>query len=192
MTCQNCQITAKKFGKDRHFEDDQLFDEIQALSSPAIKNFLVKHVEGNEKLPLKEILKKVGLDYEEEKIITTYNLGNMSMAPANGKFKVINTDQMNAEGKELGYQVGDILQSVNGEEITIQSYAEFRTKWLETVKDGDDLTVGVLRKNENGNEETVLLKAKVQSFKAMRTNVIAEDPQATEAQIKLRQAWLNQ
>jgi predicted metalloprotease with PDZ domain len=183
---------SKKFGKDEHFQDDQLFDEIQALSSPAIKNFLVKYVEGSEKLPLKDILKKVGLEYEEEKIITTYNLGNMSMAPANGKFKVMNTDQMNAEGKELGYQVGDILQSVNGEEITIQNYAEFRTKWLETVKEGDDLTVGVLRKNESGNEETVLLKAKVQSFKAMRTNVIAEDPQATEAQVNLRKAWLNQ
>ncbi|MGA9239021.1 hypothetical protein [Robiginitalea sp.] len=56
-----------KFGKDKPFKDDALFDEIYALSGFAeLKVFMEKHVAGIEPLPLQETLHKVGLKYDRE------------------------------------------------------------------------------------------------------------------------------
>jgi hypothetical protein len=56
-----------KFGKDRPFQDDVLFDEIYTLSGfPDLKVFVEKYIAGTEPLPLKETLQKVGLNYNEE------------------------------------------------------------------------------------------------------------------------------
>jgi len=56
-----------RYGKDKPFKDDALFEEIYALSGfPELKVFVEKYIEGTEPLPLKETLLKVGLKYEEE------------------------------------------------------------------------------------------------------------------------------
>ena len=56
-----------KYGKDKPFQDDVLFDEIYSLSGfSEVKVFVENHIEGNEPLPLKETLHKVGLLYDED------------------------------------------------------------------------------------------------------------------------------
>ncbi len=181
-----------KYGKDKPFEDTALFDEIALLSSQSVRNFLVKYVEGSERLPLHEILQKVGLVLEEEKPVKTFNLGNAQMMPENGYLKIVSTEQLNSFGKELGYQLNDILLAINGEDASLKNYGTVRSKWAKSVKEGDELVLTVQRKNGSGEEEQVYLKGKVVPFVSSRFNVISEDPQATEAQQSLRKAWLNQ
>lgn len=53
---------SEKFGKDKPFEDDQLFDEIAELTYPDIRTWFKKYVEGTDSLPLKESLLSVGID----------------------------------------------------------------------------------------------------------------------------------
>jgi predicted metalloprotease with PDZ domain len=56
-----------KYGKDKPFQDDVLFDEIYALSGyPELRTFVEKYIAGTEQLPLKETLEKVGFSYNEE------------------------------------------------------------------------------------------------------------------------------
>ena len=56
-----------KFGRDKPFRDDVLFEEIYTLSGfPELRVFVEKHIAGTEPLPLKETLHKVGLIYDEE------------------------------------------------------------------------------------------------------------------------------
>jgi hypothetical protein len=40
-----------RYGRDRYFNDDELFDEIAKLSYPEVKDFFVKHVQGNTPIP---------------------------------------------------------------------------------------------------------------------------------------------
>lgn len=55
-----------KFGKDKPFKDDDLFEEIYKVSGfSELKVFVEKHIAGTNPLPLKETLLKVGLKYEE-------------------------------------------------------------------------------------------------------------------------------
>jgi predicted metalloprotease with PDZ domain len=56
-----------KYGKDKPFNDDELFNDIYEITSfPEIKTFIEKYIDGNQELPLKGELQKVGLDLDNE------------------------------------------------------------------------------------------------------------------------------
>lgn len=56
---------SEKHGKDRPFREEELFDVIAEMTYPEIRELFRRHVEGVEPLPLKELLPKVGIDYNE-------------------------------------------------------------------------------------------------------------------------------
>lgn len=57
----------KKYGKDRPFNDDDLFNDIYELTGHAeVKSFIEKYIEGAQPLPLKETLQQVGLNLDME------------------------------------------------------------------------------------------------------------------------------
>lgn len=63
-----------KYGADKPFEDEELFDEIVAITGfDEIKVFIEKYIENTNELPLKEMLSKVGLNLENDKIISVEN-----------------------------------------------------------------------------------------------------------------------
>ncbi len=51
-----------RYGADKPFKDEELFDTIASLTYPSIKDFLVKYVDGTEPLPFKEQFTKVGIE----------------------------------------------------------------------------------------------------------------------------------
>lgn len=53
-----------RFGKDKYFLDDQLFDEIAQLTYPEIKQFLVKYVQGNTPIPYEEFFGFAGIKFD--------------------------------------------------------------------------------------------------------------------------------
>ncbi len=63
----------KKFGKEKAFKDEELFDIITSITYPEIKEHFTKYVEGIEPLPLIEYLEKVGLIYNEKENSITVN-----------------------------------------------------------------------------------------------------------------------
>lgn len=56
-----------KYGKYKPFDDDDLFNDIYTITGyPEIKAFVENYIEGNQELPLKEALQKVGLELNNE------------------------------------------------------------------------------------------------------------------------------
>jgi predicted metalloprotease with PDZ domain len=65
------QKLMKKFGSEKAFKDEELFDQIAAITFPEIRKFFNDHVERGEPIPLKESLLKAGLAYDQtSKVIT--------------------------------------------------------------------------------------------------------------------------
>jgi len=57
----------KKYGKDKPFNDDDLFNDIYKITGYLeIKTFIEKYIEGSDELPLKEKLQQVGLNLDIE------------------------------------------------------------------------------------------------------------------------------
>ena len=70
-----------KFGKDKFFEDAVLFDEIEKLTYPEIKQFLLTYVEGSKPIPYEEYFGMAGVQYIPKEMTKSFSLGGVSITP---------------------------------------------------------------------------------------------------------------
>lgn len=182
-----------KFGKNKAFKDDELFAEITRLTYPEIGEFLKRYVGGPEKLPMAETLALAGVKYAPEEIVSEVSLGleqqAITVAPHNGKPKLAigNADALNAQGKALGLQNGDILIKINGETIPDlgPEIGAFIGGQQAALKEGGTLSYTVVR-----NGEEVELSAPVTKSDRPKKHALAFDTNATPEQLAVRNAWL--
>jgi predicted metalloprotease with PDZ domain len=179
-----------KYGRDKPFDDDELFDEITAMTYPSIREFFRKYVEGPQRLPYGEFLKYAGFDYfEKYERESPAMVGSEIDGTSSGQFQIV---KVNEFGKKLKIKQGDIIYSVNGVEITFGNFRNFVDKFNDTVKAGDEVTVVVLRKDKDGNLKKKTLKAETYLVKFTDRYVIKPMKNPTAEQLEIRRAWLNQ
>jgi predicted metalloprotease with PDZ domain len=63
----------KKYGPERSFKDDELFDVITSMTYPEIREFFRDYVENGQPIPLEESLEKVGFLYDSKTGTVTLN-----------------------------------------------------------------------------------------------------------------------
>jgi predicted metalloprotease with PDZ domain len=177
------------YGPDKPFEDDELFDVITRLTFPEIRDFFRKYVEGNQRLPYREFLGYAGYDfYEKMEREVPAMLGASVVSDSAGRLVV---DGLREFGQELKLKPGDIIQSVNGTELSIINYYRFADTFNTAVKDGDEVTIVVLRKNKKGELKKKTLKASTFMVKITDQFVIVPAKNPSAQQLEIRKAWLN-
>jgi predicted metalloprotease with PDZ domain len=181
-----------KYGKDKFFEDAELFDEIGKLTYPEIKEFLVTHVENGVPIPYEKYFGMAGIKYIPREVTKGFTMGGADIIGSpEGKIIVNNIDGMDAFGKKLGYQKGDEIISFNGETLTLANASAAIQKYYTTAKEGDNVSITVKRKNAQGTMETVTLSAPAMKVEKTVLHQLIIDPNATPEQLALRRAWLN-
>ncbi len=203
---------SKRFGKDKPFDDDRLFDEITAMTDPAIGQFFKQYVQGSDQLPsdansrgyvdplpYEQIFADVGIIYAREHSFEDLSLGidnrdlGLTYVDEVPMLQIATTAYLNEMGQALGFQEGDILVQINGENIPRLDGPDvgvFVHQMLMSLQEGEDLTYTVLRNNSNGERKETTLAAPAQTVSATQRHLLAPDPQATPEQLKLRDAWL--
>ncbi len=189
---------SKKYGKEKAFEDDALFEEITKMTYPEIGVFFNRYVKGTEKLPLAEVLNEVGVSYNEEERFKDFSLGitnaDLGVAEIEGKprLQIASVNNLNAMGKALGFQQGDVLAKINGAALPDlgPELGAFIQGQFALMQEGKPLTYGVLRKNEKGELAEVTLSAPVTKIDMVRRHLIRFNPDATPDQLALRKTWL--
>jgi predicted metalloprotease with PDZ domain len=189
----------KKFGKSKAFQDDQLFAEITALTYPEIGEFLKRYVGGPEVLPYQEVFNLVGVKFAPEVSTLELSLGlensALDLIEVDGvrKIGVAHADRVNDQGKALGFQDGDVLAKINGEELPGlgPDLGAFITRQQQSLKEGGTLSYTVLRKNEAGEYKPVELKAPVKKVERKRRYVLSFEENPTPDQLATRKAWLS-
>jgi predicted metalloprotease with PDZ domain len=176
-----------KYGPANYFKDDELFDEITKLTFPEVRSFFKKYVEGNESLPYENFFGMVGIKYIPKREVIGFTIGGIGIrADEEGKAKVVSLAKIDELGKKLGYKMGDVLISLNGEEINAVNFSSVKKGFTDKAKEGDKLTVKVNRKGEE-----ITLAAPVIKTTRIEEYVLEPDSAATAEQLKLRNAWLN-
>lgn len=189
----------KKFGKEKAFQDEQLFTEITALTYPEIGEFLKRYVGGTEVLPLQEVFKLVGVNFAPELSVMELSLGlennALTVIPVDGKPKLAigNAEFVNEQGKALGFKTGDIFVKINGEDFPDlgPEFGVFIGKHQQSLKEGGTLSYTVLRKNDAGEEKPVELKSTLKKVERKKRFVLTFDPNATPEQLATRNVWLS-
>jgi predicted metalloprotease with PDZ domain len=176
---------SKEYGKHKAFEDDKLFDIIEKMTYPEVREFLDKYVGGNQVLPLTESFGKVGVNFARDTNIVQLNLG-AELKP-NPFFGVITVSKITDEklAKKCGIAQGNFITSINGEELNANNYLEVMGK----VKDKEKITIGVGTFDGGQlNSEDVKVKAKLAA--APVRNFIEAKNTLLDKEQKNRDAWL--
>lgn len=185
-------ILSKEYGKNVSFKDEELFDKIASLSSPKIREFFKLYVEGENPLPLEDLLNKVGITYKTNIKIKEIAMGGASMSynQDTDKIYVVDTGNMDDFGKSLGYKVNDNIISINGTEITPDNVQSEMLRLKKELKEGDKIEV-VVQREVKGKAKNVTLKAKALLVEKTKKYLLEFNQNATPEQVALQKAWLN-
>ncbi len=185
---------SKDYGKDQAFKDEELFDKIEALTYPGIREFLDTYVKGGAVLPYKEVYDLVGINYIPEVTKEEFSIGRIGIGvnPESGQLFVSSTARMNSFGQALGYKQGDIILKVNDKDLP-ESMAEmqnFFNEMREGMKEGEHFSVTVLRKSDDGEEVEERLATEIFKVETSDQHILEVNKEATERQIMVRDSWL--
>jgi len=187
-----------KYGKNKAFDDEELFDVITAMTYPEIGEFFNKYVKGSEPLPLKETFAAVGIEYVEEEKFEDYSLGigneNIGVTEIDGqaKLQIAHAERMNDMAKALEFQEGDVLIKINQDSLPELGpmFGMFIQSHIAKLPTLDTLSYTVLRTGDDGNQKLVELKAPVKKIEMVRKHSLSPMEDITEAQYALRESWL--
>ena len=190
---------SKKYGKNQAFNDDELFDQIVSLTYPQIGEFLSRYVAGPEPLPLSDIFNSVGIKYVPGKAYRDFTTGletrALKMVDHKGKkmFAIANPDDLNDQGKLFEFKAGDMPISINGIEFPElgPQTKDFFERAIESVRNSGTIHYKVLRANDKGELKEIELTAPVKEIERMQKPGLDFDPDASQAQLALRNAWLS-
>jgi predicted metalloprotease with PDZ domain len=181
----------QKYGKDRSFKDDDLFNDFTELTSPKISEFFANYVAGSRRLPYKEIFDLVGLTYESTPYQSIdFGGAKMGFDQQTRRLKILEVDENNSFVKSLGVKKDDELVSVQGKTINFANIRELFGSVKNQIKAGDDFEMEVARIDKNGNESTVKLSAKVTKTKTSYDGKISVNETPNGLQLKIRNAWM--
>ena len=178
-----------RYGKSTPFKDDELFDVIEELTYPEIREFIDTYIVGGGELPYEEVFASVGvnyvpLDYEESSSFG-FTQETMGIDIDNQKLFIKNEEKLNAFGKKLGFKDGDVLMKINGETIPgFQGIQAFLDNQREGLVEGKDWSYTVKR-----GEEEVELNATVELVQRPIRHALQYSETASEDQLKVRESW---
>ncbi|KKM64671.1 hypothetical protein LCGC14_1499010, partial [marine sediment metagenome] len=179
---------SKKYGKDVPFEDDQLIDEIVAMTYPEIRTFFDQHVIGDVPISYETYLAKVGLTLKEGEKETGYFLDGdvpfIDVDPKNNNAIFIRKGiALSSFFTGIGAEGGDVLQSINGTPITLEAIRPIIGESF-TWSPDKEITMTVKR---NGKE--VELKGTA-GTPVLNVETIEPVNSLSAEQTALRDAWL--
>ncbi|SDB39579.1 Predicted metalloprotease, contains C-terminal PDZ domain [Flavobacteriaceae bacterium MAR_2010_188] len=179
---------SNKYGENKPFEDDNILNEIGDMTYPSVKNFLDIHVLGTTPIDYKVFLDKVGLLFEEGQVETNYirSSNNFVFKADQDKRAILFTENVseNSFWADHGVKANDVLYAVNGNVITPENAQTFLGEMYQW-KPGNEVEVTLMR-----NGEEIIIKDTLTKTYTV-DQMIAENPNATPKQIRIRNSWLN-
>ncbi|MEM6298467.1 MAG: hypothetical protein AAF740_07250, partial [Bacteroidota bacterium] len=98
--------------------------------------------------------------------------------------------ELDAMGRKMGYQKGDIIKAINGKKISLDTIEEVLKNLLEEGEVGDKLVVEVLREGKKDKKKAKKLKGSLFETSEVTRYSLEENFDATDEQIALRKAWM--
>lgn len=181
---------SEKYGKQRPFRDEDLFEEMTALTSPKVGEFFNRYVAGPEHLPFSETFDKIGFNYTRVPFQRIRFGAALGFNSETRHIMVTGMDNPTNFAKNLGLKVGDEFESINGTKITFFNIRDLFGSVNSPVKNGDDFTMVVARKNKNGKVKDVTLNAKISDTETDYVEKVAVNENPSERQLKIRNSWV--
>lgn len=180
---------SEKYGDMIPFEDDELIGEIVAMTYPEIRTFFDTHVIGDTPIDYKAYFEKVGLasgivEQACGRFFLDQEIPFIDADPSNGNAIFVRKGiALSSFLVDLGAQGGDIIKNINGTAVTMEGIGPILQQsfvWPAEEK----ITMVVQR----GEEELTL--SGTAGTPTVNVEKLTPADSQTEAQTKLREAWM--
>lgn len=180
-----------KYDQNTPFRDEELIDEIVAMTYPEIRTFFDRHVIGDEPIDYAGVLEKAGLDYGEQEVESGIFIKDMQTQMPYIDVVPDNQDEifirrgipLNSFLTGIGAQGGDILKEINGTEINLNA---MRMIIGQSIGWGPDKEVRMVVERDG---QEIVLEGTV-GTPVVTELLISPDPEAPAEAVALREAWL--
>ncbi|MBI2722965.1 MAG: peptidase M61 [Bacteroidetes bacterium] len=181
-----------KYGKNKSFNDADLFNDIEKFTYPEVGKFLRDHVSGTKPLPMKVIFEMIGIDFIKESVSYEFSFGSpdLDYNTETKRLKVTDTKGLDEFGKALGFKTGDELSKLNGKELKISTLKETINDYYKNLKENDLVTMEIYRPKGKGKYKIKTLKAKAIKVKVTEQNKISLKEELSEKQKQTLRAWV--
>jgi predicted metalloprotease with PDZ domain len=216
---QNLMVDlSKKYGINKPFKDDELFDEMAAVSGyKEIKDFMLRFVAGTEMLPIAELMKEAGIQYSDNGFVEEISMfgfnpsGGIGFDRKTSRLKIASESAIDEFGKkDLGLKEGDIIKEWDGEDLNLMNVQALLGGYAAKAAEGYELKITVLREKELPAKEMkkrqrlikkgktvedlpleeVNMNAKLRKIKTPQKHAFNLDDSATAQQVNIRKSWL--
>ena len=167
-----------KYGPNKSFKDSDIIAEFVSMSDPALQTFFDRYITGREDLPIKEYLRKVGIEYDRsfkgEIVIDPLKDNDVkrSRIARKGRYTIKKV----GKNDEIGLQEGDLLTSYNDK---LQNEFGYVSKdeviQLEVQRSGAD----------------IILPYSIKTTTGVKSHYIRFMKTPTKEQLRLQSLWLN-
>lgn len=172
---------SKDYGKERPLPEERFFEILIDYSGPEFEDFIRRYIIGNEKLPVKEMLDKLGIIYEEERPGDERrgDLGMFFSAEPGGVAAL----WVDPAVQKMGLHTGDIVQRFNGTAVTAENYGEVLYRGGSRLPVGDTYAIEILREGR-----PLRLSARTIPYKVRHS--FSLPPMLSPQQQRVRQVWM--
>ncbi|TLX26668.1 peptidase M61 [Chryseobacterium indologenes] len=183
---------SQRFGENKPFKDDKLIDELVTVTGyPQVKDFYNKYIAGNQPTPYAEYLNMVGVEIQKQESRPIFwfikNPNQTGFDDKNNAFAFDENSTLSPFAKSIGFKITDQVLALDGKTVDIKKVQDF-IGYTQTIKEGQDVTVTILRDNA-GKKEKMTLKGKAVLDKmTMETPKFKANP--SPAELKLQTQWL--
>ncbi len=183
---------SQRFGENKPFKDDKLIDELVAVTGyPQIKDFYSQYIAGSQPTPYAKYLEMVGVELKKQETPPIFwfirDPNQTGFDEKENAFMFDESSALSPFSKSIGFRITDKIVALDGKTINVQKIQDF-INYSKTIKDGQDVTVTVLR-NNGGKTEKIDLKGKAILDK-MSVETLQFKANPTPAEQKLRDQWL--
>ncbi|MDQ0593986.1 putative metalloprotease with PDZ domain [Chryseobacterium ginsenosidimutans] len=183
---------SQRFGENKPFKDDKLIDELVAVTGyPQVRDFYNKYIAGSQPTPYIEYLNQVGVEAKKQETPPIFwfikDPQQTGYDDKDNAFVFDESSALSPFSKSIGFKITDKIVALDGKTINIQNIQAF-IQYAKTIKEGQDVTVTVLRKNGDKTDKIDLKGKAVLDKMTVETLQFKANP--TSAEQKLQDQWL--
>ncbi len=135
---------ASKYGPDKPFNDDELINEIVAMTYPEVRTFFDDYIIGMKAINYKDFLKLGGYNFYNAERITQYKVGPIILKYNRRKneIRIVNSNEL------IGCRPGDVIYKINEEVMTYENLYRLFNRYFAQNTDPNPFALTVKRKGE--------------------------------------------
>ena len=178
---------SNKYGKQKPFDDDQLFDEIISMSFSSVGKFIKDHIEGEIPINYNDFFELLGLELKDDNVETTYiqSDGELIFRADRDTDKIYFKANVsnNSFWVNQGVKPNDLFKSFKGEEVSLKNINLILTKMYQW-KEGEEVSIVI----EREGLDIIIKTTSKKTF--MKAKNIFEISSPSNFQKNLRNSWL--